>query len=441
MTRGRWAAKRGGASRAGGALVAALAALLVIGAPSVVSADITLRSGQRINEPIEVVSIEGITVRGTVTRIIGWETIADVTGPHAGSAEHFMPMADLAWRAKIRLDRGDLRLAQPILEELFVQLQHSDGSAALLAAEGLMRSRLAGADLPGAMRPWLQAARHRHAGTMMQGEDRATGLLDQATLLCASLPPFLTPEQAREALAQLSAEPMRLPSGPASELMAWYRLAAQHDSGIRPSDAPSLRSESVSQHPGIRFTSDLVMARLAGSEQERSFYRNRLRLGLESDLNTWREAWRRAGIGLSYLLESDEDSVMLGVLELLHIPARFGTTQPQLAGLAMAHAAAGLDRLGYETQALKLRDELRSRYPGHPALAMLPSEAAKDEAVPFETQPLDSIGAGDGLMESPLGWDQQSADRGLDGCDAETMLHQELHQEIRRSRGLSRWDM
>jgi hypothetical protein len=369
-------------------------AIVALGASAL--GDITLRDGKRISDPVVIVGVEGITVGTERPRLIGWEQIASVDGPASDSAAHYMPMAELVWRAIIRLNRGDLLLARPALEELFAQLEHERGSAALLAAEGLLRCRLAAAELPGALRPWLQAVRHREAKTTPQPPPTPSptpaSLLDAATLLCPALPPFFTPQQAGQALGELGLPAPTLAKGLPAELAEWYRCAALHDSGVRPVTTPGKPGEALTGHPGAQLIGDLVMARAATTEADRRFYRQRLRQGLDADLNTWREAWRRAGLGLSLLMENDPASVRQGVLELLHLPARFSSTQPQLAGLALAHAAGGLDRLGLHEQAQLLRDELRAQYPMHPALTMLSDHDPPTLPTPSATDPPTSRG-------------------------------------------------
>jgi hypothetical protein len=353
------------------------AGLLCCAAGGIAWGQVTLRSGERIFEPIELISVEGIVVRGAATtRLIGWERIEGVGGERASDARHFMPMAERAWRARIRLDRGDLALAEPLLAGLFEELRGRDGSVALLSAEGLMRCRLSRADVAGAFLPWLEAVRLRDRGVVLGGEESDGGLLDRVTLLSPALPPFFTPGQAAGVLDRSRGDGVALRggSGASGALMDWYVRAASHDAGVMgAADAAVVDGESDSEsgRAGVRFVSDLVLARTAADAAERAFHRNRLRVGLEQDIDTWREAWRRMGLGLSHLAEGDDENALLGVLELLHLPARFGTTQPQLAGLALAHASAALDRLGYGASAARLRDELRENFAGHPALELI----------------------------------------------------------------------
>lgn len=394
------------------ALANLLVGVLVLGAfGGLALGDLRLRSGERIVEPIEVISMEGITVRGATTRLIGWERIERVEGERADDAAHFMAMAERAWRARIRLTRGDVALAEPLLEALFAETRGRAGSVALIAAEGLVRCRLARADVPGAVVPWLEAVRLREAGAVVRGSEDEVELLDRATLLMPALPPFFSPEQAAVVVSGLGVDPLSLPDDGASRaLLGWYRAAAAHDAGG--SDGGGGMGALADEQPegaGVRFVADLVLARTAGSAEARAVHRSRLRLGLEQDIDTWREAWRRAGLGMSYLAEGDDENALLGVLELLHLPARFGTTQPQLAGLALAHASAALERLGYGDTAERLRDELRTKFAQHPALVMLPGGGGS------------AVGAGDvgdGLGDDPLEFGGEGLDFDDEGSAA-----------------------
>ncbi|MGP1345699.1 MAG: hypothetical protein ACTS3F_03410 [Phycisphaerales bacterium] len=383
----------------------AIAAAILFQAPFS-SADLLLRDGRTITLPIEVVSIEGVTVRSDAgTRSFGWHEIRAVDGPRSGDAELFMPLADSAWRAGIRLRRGDLDLAAPLYEQLFDQLRAHEGPTALHAAEGTLHTRLAARNLALAVEPWSRIismiSRADPSEQRAAPSEALSALIDPRLLLCPALPPFFTPEQARAVLDQpaisgaVARDEASAPESPGASpttdpaplMLAWYRRAATADADRTP--AP-VASAPASEHPGAKFLADLTLARTSPDPKERAIRRARLELELDPNIDTWREAWSRAAIGLSLIEDGTEESLILGALQLLHIPARFETTQPQLAGLALAHAADALDRAGLAPQATKLRRELRARFPHHPAIAMLPihgSGPATGSTPAFESPP------------------------------------------------------
>lgn len=99
---------------------------------------------------------------------------------------------------------------------------------------------------------------------------------------------------------------------------------------------------------------------------------------------SWMEAWLRMGLGRSLIRETDSSTRLRGVIELLHLPARFGTDQPNLAGIALADAAVTMLEIGDTDAAVTLKVELIARYPTHPvlawdALAKIPTRAATPE--------------------------------------------------------------
>ena len=62
------------------------------------------------------------------------------------------------------------------------------------------------------------------------------------------------------------------------------------------------------------------------------------------------------------------------MLELLHVPARFGPTQPELAALALALCSSELRAQGDKAGAEALRKELSLAAPGSAALAWLDAQ-------------------------------------------------------------------
>jgi hypothetical protein len=96
------------------------------------------------------------------------------------------------------------------------------------------------------------------------------------------------------------------------------------------------------------------------------------------DTPAWVEAWVRFGVGQSLLMEPDDATRRAGVVELLHVPVRFGSVQPYLAGVALARAAAAMDEIGPSDEADRLFAELADRFVGHPALEWGPVRAWRE---------------------------------------------------------------
>ncbi|TVQ30586.1 MAG: hypothetical protein EA376_12035 [Phycisphaeraceae bacterium] len=333
-------------------------------------------AGQRsVEDPVVEVSPAGVTVESEDggRRIIGWDAVKQVRGTFAQQASDYARLSDMAWRARYRLARGDAPLAEPLFDELFTRLAGYDGPTPLMAAEGLLRCRLQRGAHAAAVTPWLEALRLHRAGHTHPADIGAGALsaIERDSGLAASLPPIWLELPWVRGFAE-SDEPMRIGAAGDDEvvqaLASLYRHAAAWETGST-DPVPSI-PDAAAQHPGAQLVHQIVLAR-AGDSAQRREARAALEAGLRGDLGSWREAWRRVGIGRSLLREQGEAERRAGLLHLLHLPARFGDTQPYLTGVALAEAVQALEASGENAGAERLRDELRSLDPEHPALRWL----------------------------------------------------------------------
>lgn len=330
--------------------VALLAAMLSHG-------QVTLRGGgEVVDAPVVRVSASGVEVGGTEPRVISWDSVRHVAGDHSEAAEQFRTVSEAVWRARLRLARGDGPLALPLFAELFEEYRRVQGPTSLVVNEGLLKCRLTQHDRVGALEPWLVSLTLRRAGWRIAGDPPMLPVIDEATGLVPELPPFWSSQESA-AVQQIPTIDMdQTPDAdPIVESMRrMYILSVR--SNISSSDLPDSHS-----HPGIEFLRDLMLMR-DRDEPVRRAARDRVRGGLAQDVGTWREAWRRYAIGTSLLAEEDEAERTRGLVELLHLPARFGRAQPYLAGLALGELAQELDRRGDRSTAAELRDERRRLY-------------------------------------------------------------------------------
>lgn len=355
----------------------------------IAAGSVELRGGQVIDAPIVDVAIEGVRVGGDQPRTIGWDAVKRISGEHAAQAEPFLELADDAWRARLRLARGDLTLAEPLFEQLSDQLEGHGGPTALMVAEGLLRCRLRRGRQADAVGPWLAAARLRELGEQVAGDPPLRPVLDPVTLLAPGLPPvFLAgPEATRIAEAPSPTPGPRSPGSPgppgppdapaAAALASLYQQAASLDGGRDVVIEPA----AAIDHPGVRFVHACIAAG-APDSGTRAAAREALRDGLEADAGSWREAWRRFAIGRSLLMEDDDGQRTEGLFNLLHLPARFSNTQPYLAGIALAEASIELERIGNAEGAARLRDHLADVEPNHPVRLWLDLHDTDDQRAP-----------------------------------------------------------
>ncbi|MGE4195862.1 MAG: hypothetical protein AB7G11_01905 [Phycisphaerales bacterium] len=348
--------------------------------------------GERVLE----VSAAGVLVEGSGgAQLVGWDRVKRVIGPKAPEAEAFAETGNKAWRSAERLRRGDVPAAEPLLEELYRAYRGQRGPTAAMACEGLARCRAARGAVATAVLPWLYSlAAHPksdEAGAVWVGgtidNSRAGGggnvFIDPRYMLSPSLPPVWLAGAALDSLAASAAwAELKLEPGPAGELASLYALAAKLSAGgaASASEAELIRGDSSSQTPGAALVRDMLAARF-GDDAVRVDARARLRVRIEraaakptaltegtSQIPRWVEAWCRFAIGQSMVRESDENARVLGVIELMHLPARFGTEQPYLAGLALAEGIATLADLGDRSGSGVLKHELLLRFPRHPGV-------------------------------------------------------------------------
>jgi len=338
---------------------------LVVGALAL--GPVELRGGDVVSAPVEEVSIVGVRVGGGESRIIAWDAVRRITGDHEAEAEEFSSIAENAWRARLRLARGDHALAAPLFETLYTRYRNVPGPTALMVAEGTLSCRLAEGKSGEAIEPWLHAVALREAGDTIAGDPKLIPMLDSTTMLVPALPPmWLGPEGIRELISATD-----LPrTGLAGDLGALYQSAAMLEEGAAVTSTPPDRD-----HPGVALVRMIVESR-APDPSRREAARFTMLGRLESEAGTWREAWLRAAIGRSYLMEPDPRVRMVGVFHLLHLPARFSSTNPELAAMALALASRELASQGDAAGAESLRAELERLFPGAKALHWLDGPGA-----------------------------------------------------------------
>lgn len=307
------------------------------------------------------------------TLIIGWDRVKSVEGKWEEKSSPFLGAAEQAWRARTRLERGDPISAEPLFEKLFEQYRGKQGPTAAVVAEGLMRCRIRRAAHVAAIDPWLSlivALPASGTGTPVlhaswASEAGMAPAMDSATGLVPALPPLWLAWPSVEAFArQQNAEAPK--DVKAAALQALYIASAKFECGAAV-QAPPITSTDA----GVQIVREMVMARIGDTEQRASARKSlddRIRGSSANPTPPWLEAWCRAGIGRSLLREDSTEQKELGVVELLNIPARFGTVHPYLAGIALAESSVALRKVGDATGADILARELIEKYPSHPVL-------------------------------------------------------------------------
>lgn len=310
---------------------------------------------------------------GVGAQAIGWDRVRAVAGDQKEAAAAFADVADSAWRARVRLERGDVVAAEPLFERLFETYKGMRGPTAAVVAEGLLRCRLRRAAHIAAIEPWLALLAARQEGTAgwlhpeWASEAGLGTVVDQATGLAPALPPIWLNWPSVGAFAHSGVLEVADPGS--AMLAALYAASARFEAGMEAALPPGLESQGTPA--GVHVVAEIVSARI-GTPEQREEARQKLRARLSPPASNatpqpaWLEAWCRAGLGRSLLMEDSAELKRLGVVELLHVPARFARTHPYLAGIALAEAAATLRELGDDAGATVLTQELLTMYPTHP---------------------------------------------------------------------------
>ncbi len=327
-------------------------------------------------EGISVVRDRGPDGKPVATFVIGWDRVREVTGPMRTEAAKFAEVADKAWRARARLERGDWIAAEPLFEELFAEYRLKTGPTALTVAGGLVRCRLLRGAQTAAVEPWISWTRAQT--TTSTGGDtlpesvgaQVSKLVDPGTGLVPGLPPMWLSTAAVQSLARTEVPAIDPASKPnpqevrANSLLTLYVLAAKVDSG---STGPLPDRGGATADPGVRLVYDIVKSRL-GDEAQRRDARRSLQERITGSAQPWMEVWCRVAVGRSLLLETGEEDRRLGLASLAYVASRSAPADAYLTGLALAEMSLALSKDGNEAAASVLANEAADRFPDHPAL-------------------------------------------------------------------------
>ncbi|MCA9278700.1 MAG: hypothetical protein H6815_10970 [Phycisphaeraceae bacterium] len=298
----------------------------------------------------------------------------DVTGSNAAAFGELATTATTFWRARTRLSRGDVTLAEPLFDSLATQYADRTSESAVIVFSGKLESKLRQGELNEATDAWLQLVDITARQAERTDEPAYTAFtltpwtlqIDDELHLCPLLPPvwFDSPS-----LQGWSARPgPDVTSSTAITLQQMYQAGASAESGFEGATLPSL---TPNDPPGVRLVHNIIASRI-GTASERDVARDALRKELDSNPPDWLRAWCQIAVGRSLVKEDNVDSRWQGVVELLRLPAEMPHLNPYLTGLALAEAAVVSAELGDVDGATRLRTELLSSYPEHPVTHWLP---------------------------------------------------------------------
>lgn len=302
------------------------------------------------------------------------------------------------FQLRVRLRVGDdLGLVEPA-ERLAARFAERDGASAYLVQRALMRARLATGRREGAVEPYL-----RCLAQLWNAPQAASSPSARAAELPIELRMRVDPDTG----LSLELLPVLFEATAAQAALPGVRQAALRFAEPRP-DALRIYFAALAAAAGDAEAAERSISGIAArdgspeAERRAADWRDVLRLAMDyraasggpaltqlaARLDSLSPLCRPVAYhwtGLARLQSSDVESQMDGVLTLLHLPARFGSEQPDLAAAALATAADALEKLGDATGAAALRRERISRYARTRALRQGPP--ANEGAAPRTADP------------------------------------------------------
>ncbi len=274
-------------------------------------------------------TIEGLRyeiVGEASTKVIPWSGIKKIDFSESSpNLELLLEQGDALWRAKQRMLRGDIWLAEPTFKLLFQEYEGSQGEDACLVAEGLLRCALSRGDVVLAFQPWMETLRHYE-----QGEESPFPLppiIDPSTSLCFHLPPV--------------------------ELVRDDFLEAIQGQLLISEDAPN----------------DLFLSHILSASQGNIASMQSLEDSL-GQMPQWKQIWAHYFLAEGYLDDgrSSKDRTV-GLLHLAKIASLPTNLQPWLSGAALLRLAREFRKDGAQAIADRMMNEMQRNYPSHPLLS------------------------------------------------------------------------
>lgn len=259
--------------------------------------------------------------------------------------QSFIEQGELLWRAKERLLRGDVQLAESLFAKQFKRLVGTDGSDSRLASEGLLRVYLARGELAKAIYPWLETVRLQETG-IESPYPSLQSILDEQTMLCSHLPPFvLKPSNLQQSKNYTSSAPI---------VSSIANILLNNESQWKESIS------TLSQE-------QLFLVQLFLATHGDAHAINQLKLQMSS-LKQWEQVWAHYSIAVGLLDSKEISQRNSALLHLANVCAIDSSTQPWLTGAAMLRLSKELESDGLAQQAQRVRQEAIRLYPSHPLL-------------------------------------------------------------------------
>lgn len=336
---------------------------------------------------VKSVSKAGVLVQSGSSRpaLLGWDRVKSITGTNSTESKAFADMAERLWRLRLRIEREDFVLAEPMADELAIELKDAPGPSLTLTLAAQTACRLKRGARTAAVDSWL--------GWLDASSDRANFFADAGPIeprmnslrfddsgLIPELHPFWLDTPAVRAFAQrATAADAR---GDSARLAWLYVHAAAFEAGQH-ADGQLLAPASADS-AAVMLVNDIVTARIADGAG-RAKARTALIARLSAETVSWRRSWLLAGNGRSLVRESERDQKLLGIDALLQVGGSSDTGSGDLAAVCLAEAIIVLHDLGETAGAASLKATLFQRFSSSPVLTWPP---LRKVSVPMATPPV-----------------------------------------------------
>ena len=322
-----------------------------------------------------IVEESGLRIKGAdgVDQFARWDEVRTVSGTTApGNIDAQLKFGESVWRARTRLLRDDVELAEPLFRETWSALRNRKGDLGQLIAEGLLRCALARGDNVAAIEPWMTLVEARSAG----GGANATPfntlppVLDASTMFSSEISPFTSPELATRVAAALESA---VKDGGTSVIWAprFARILRRAPQHAAPSASPSTSEKLLITLEEILLASD--------ARDRRKLSEGFLAIAKQvggGDAPPYLLAWRSMAIGRALVSQPDRAAQEEGTLELLSVAATEGSSA--LGRLALLEAAGACRAYG-DAKSAKSIERIIATLDGDPLLKRAAVPAAAPE--------------------------------------------------------------
>ncbi|MBL4699263.1 MAG: hypothetical protein JKX70_10560 [Phycisphaerales bacterium] len=295
---------------------------------------------------VGIVNEQGVPIQieqQVIPTLIPWYEVRSLKPADAKYDQYQLPAQD-AWRAHLRLIRGDFFGAETIYNQLEDQYLWNIGPQSADVSLGLMQCRLDRQDRVSAvlaMVSWIGANRDQGLASLETNDQAAADQLDgfdPEHQLMVALPPIFSSSDRFQALASMpDSEDL---SSRQRALYGYFELALHSDihrtvqAEEKFAQIERLIRGRERRDTGIDLIADMVAAQAHPSSQIRKASIAALKRQARTNPGTWIEVWARLAIGVSLLADEDTRANERGIIELVHIIVRLNDVSRPLAQLA-----------------------------------------------------------------------------------------------------------